>query len=307
MNLLPPIVACLLSAQQAPTASPPSTPPSTAPQIAPAAAPAGAATVDGILAALERVGAEMKDFQAKIVYETFDDLTQETSRRFGTLVLEGTGMSRRFAIVFERMQVISHEPGAEDKVRSDSSRDHWIYSDGWLTEINLELKSVIKRQVMEPGKQFDPLKLGEGPFPLPIGQPKTTVLEQFDVTLCELPLVPLLRSVTDVDGLKLVPKPGTAMAKDYADVRVFYTRANTTAQTRSTHDPALRAMYLTQLNKNTVTVLLNDPKINAGIDEIQRELLKQPDLTKPEWDPKQWAIDIRPLKAAQADDAPAKK
>ncbi|MDZ4829211.1 MAG: hypothetical protein SGJ09_03315 [Phycisphaerae bacterium] len=305
MILLPQILACALTVQQGPIVPPQSVPPSPGSQTAPASV--SSVSVDDILASLEKVGAEMKDFQAKIIYETFDDLTQETSRRFGTLVLDGTGMSRRFAIVFEKMQVISHEPGAEDKVRSDSSRDHWIYSDGWLTEINLELKSVIKRQVMEPGKQFDPLKLGEGPFPLPIGQPKAAVLEQFDVTLCEMPPVPLLTSVTNVDGLKLVPKPGTAMAKDYADVRVFYSRAGATNQAGATHDPALRAMYLTQPNKNTVTVLLNDPKINAGIDEKQRELLTQPDLTKPEWDPKQWAIDIRPLKAAQADNSPAKK
>ena len=248
------------------------------------------ATVDSLLTALEETGASLKDFQAKIVYETFDSFGEELQRRRGTIALEGIGTARRFAIQFNLTQIIVRDPDGTEKVTPDGSRDLWVYSDGWLTEVNLKRKSVIKRQVSEPGKQFDPLKLGEGPFPLPIGQPKQAVLDQFDTSLCELSDMQLLKSVTDVDGLKLVPKAGTPMAKDYSEVQVFYAKTS----------HALRGMHLKKADsKDTITVLLIEPKINAGLSDEQRGTLTQPDLTKPEWDPREWAIDIRPLRVAK--------
>jgi len=41
-----------------------------------------------------------------------------------------------------------------------------------------------KRQVVAPGESFDPLSI-DGPFPLPLGQKRETVLARFDVKLIE--------------------------------------------------------------------------------------------------------------------------
>jgi hypothetical protein len=39
--------------------------------------------------------------------------------------------------------------------------------------------------VLRPGEKVNLLKLGEGPFPLPIGQKRDDVKRQFDVTLAK--------------------------------------------------------------------------------------------------------------------------
>ncbi|MFO0827911.1 MAG: hypothetical protein U0572_07140 [Phycisphaerales bacterium] len=288
MSIASSILALLVLAHQTPPASPPATP-APAPQSSPAPA-----TVDEILAALEKAGEGLKDFQGNIVYESYDAFSEETQRRYGSLVLDGVGPSRRFAFVFDRLETMTRDPDGTERVDPDESRDHWVYADGWLTEINSKQKSVIKRQIAEEGKPIDPLKLGEGPFPLPIGQARAAVLEQFDATTCELPALPLFKSVKDVNGLKLVPKPGTRMAEDYVEVQLFYVRADT----------ALRCMHLKEKNGNSITVLLAKPKLNGGLSAEQRALLEQPDLSKPEWDPKVWAVDVHRLGAAPPAPAP---
>jgi hypothetical protein len=75
-------------------------------------------------------------------------------------------------------------------------------------------------------KRQDPLKLGEGPFPLPFGQKKDEVTARFDAKL-----VPALETV-DVDSLKarlaetyqlvLTPKANAGISTKVKEVRVWY-------------------------------------------------------------------------------------
>jgi outer membrane lipoprotein-sorting protein len=91
---------------------------------------------------------------------------------------------------------------------------------------------MIKREVVPAGRAFDPLKIGEGPFPVPIGQKRDDILKRFVAEL--LPAedgivgnVPsdtqkLKDFVTKAKAyqLKLTPKPG--QDQDFKEVRLWY-------------------------------------------------------------------------------------
>lgn len=262
----------LALAAQAPPAQPPV-------DVPPGAVDCG--TVDQLLTRLERVGDEVRSFRAGLAYEKYDAFLDEAEQRFGRLVLEGTGDGRRFAFLFDRF----YDGGG----REESMRDHWLYAGGWLTEANHDRKTFTKRQIVEPGKRFDPLKLGEGPFPVPFGQAKAEVEARFAVELCEVPPLPRLRSITDVCGLRLLPKEGSAMAKDTEKIEVFYEREGL----------ALRAIVLSGRNGDRTTVVFSRPALNVDLSAEDRALLA---LADP--DPRDgWAIDIRPWQGPQDESA----
>ena len=71
--------------------------------------------------------------------------------------------------------------------------------------------------MLRPGEKIDLLKLGEGPFPLPIGQKKEAVHEQFEVTK-----EPALKD--DPPGtvrVRLIPKPGTQFERKFDAIDVW--------------------------------------------------------------------------------------
>jgi hypothetical protein len=238
--------------------------------------------VDELLTRLETAADGLEDFTAQIVLEKYDALLDETERRYGKLVLEAidspssaegspsVGRDRRFAFLFDRF--------IDGSGIEDASRDHWIFAGGWLAEVNHKRKTFTKRQIVEPGKRFDPLKLGEGPFPLPLGQPKQEVLSRFEVSMAGDPTLPLFKGLQQVDGLRLVPKPGTPMAKETEQVEVWYDRATLLP----------RGLTLRQRTGDRTAVLLLKPTRNAGLNAEERELLTMPVL-----DPAEWAIEIR--------------
>lgn len=263
------LIAILPFASTPPADAPP---PSAPPEVSAPVEPAVDAKVDELLTRLEAAAGDLRDFAAGIAYERFDSILEETERRFGRLVLEGQGKDRTLALLFDEF--------IDGSGRSDRTRDHWLFKDGWLIEINEKSKTVTERQVAPPGSNFDPLKLGEGPFPIPLGQPKAEVLKRFRVEDLDRSDAPLLTSLPPCRGLRLVPLPGTDFAKDTAAVEVWYEP--------ETLSPL--GLVIRQVNGDRTAVRLIKPARNAGLSEADRALL-----TRPEIDPTQWAIDRRPL------------
>jgi hypothetical protein len=265
------LIATLSLLATPPEASPPPVPP--APEAAAeAASPAVPPAVDDLLTRLESAANDLRDFSANIAYERFDALIEETERRFGRLVLEGQGKERKLALLFDEY--------IDGSGRSDRTRDHWLFLDGWLVEINEKAKTVTERQIAPPGSTFDPLKLGEGPFPIPLGQPKAEVLKRFRVDDLGKSDAPLLKSLPPCRGLRLVPIEGTEFAKETAAVEVWYEPESLSPL----------GLVIRNVNGDTVAVRLVKPARNAGLSEADRTLL-----AKPEINPTQWAIDRRPL------------
>ena len=256
----------------------PSAPAAPAPAPALATAPAARfADADALLTAVERTSDSLRDFRANITLETTDDVTGDTERRLGQLVFvqeEGKPATRRFAVVFEKF--------IDGSGRMDERPVRYIYADGWLTEADFKQRTLVRRQLARAGEQYDPLKPGEGPVPLPIGQRRADVLARFDASLATAPdSTLLLKSARAMVGVRLKPKPGMA-DRDLVDASVWY-------DAQSLVPVGVEA----QRKSGRTVVSLRDATMNGGIDAAQQALLSLAEKVTTGW-----RVDERPLPVA---------
>ena len=283
-----PVTPVTPSAPAAPGApnTPPTTTPTPALAPAPAPAPSPAPTTapaphfvdaDALLTAVERTSDLLRDFRANITLETTDDVTGDTERRLGQLVFvqeEGKPATRRFAVVFEKF--------IDGSGRMDERPVRYIYADGWLTEADFKQRTLVRRQLARAGEQYDPLKPGEGPVPLPIGQRRADVLARFDASLATAPnSTILLKSARPMIGVRLKPKPGMA-DRDLVEASVWY-------DAQSLVPVGVEA----QRKSGRTVVSLRDATMNGGIDDAQRALLSLAEKVT-----SGWRVDERPLAVA---------
>jgi hypothetical protein len=203
---------------------------------------------DELLERLERSHTDLRDFQADIVYHKWDNVLKRTEIRTGEVIYQvKPGGSKRFAILLERLIV------------RNRARDH------------------------PPDKQFDPLKLGEGPFPLPVGQPAEEVRARFNVRRLHVPQDEALAerlAGRDLDGLLLEPKPDTPQADEFEQAEIFYDRESLLPV----------GVSVTEANGDRKTVILTDLKRDAGVDESKLSI-EEPDALDG------WRIDVEPYAA----------
>lgn len=163
---------------------------------------------------------------------------------------EGQSMPPRrgFAVEFDTLLV-------DNQVRTERKR---IAFDGrWLAEFLPEEHQVTRQRVALPGERADPLRIGEGPFPIPIGQKKDDLLARFEATLPAsedgfggaLPA-----SLKDTWQLRLVPKPGTEEAEQFREIRLWYRKADLLPRlARAVHeDGAASEILLIDLKRNEI-------------------------------------------------------
>ncbi|MGC4032626.1 MAG: hypothetical protein QM754_13015 [Tepidisphaeraceae bacterium] len=87
-----------------------------------------------------------------------------------------------------------------------------------LTERDYSLKKQTIRQIRQPGQKLNLFKLGEGPFPLPIGQKREDVLKEFDVKELKNDDPKVLAVV------ELTPKKETKLADKFDSITVAIDR-----------------------------------------------------------------------------------
>ncbi len=241
-----------------------------------------------LLETLERSAESLSAFTASVHYEVEDALLGDKVIRKGELIYRvvpdaNPGAADPGAGAGEKSFAILFNSRIENRRKRDQ-RVHYIFSGRWLIEIDNDEKLFIKREIVRPGEEFDPFKLGQGPLPLPIGQSKDEVLARFDASLCKLPddgPLKKLKGAVDVDGLLLVPKPGSTAAEDFEQIEVFYDR--------KTHLP-VGIKLIEAGSGNRKTARLDDAKRNPELTEAELAKLsiEEPDAT-------QWRIDVRPL------------
>jgi len=233
------------------------------------------ASADALLDALERSTNDLRDVRAEVIYDRLDAVTEDRERRTGRLVLaQSSDGARRFGIVFDRF--IDSAGHASPQVQ------RFAFGDGWLVEFDDARKQSIARQLAPEGSRLDPLKLGEGPLPLPVGQRADEVRRRFTVSLAPPPDAPLLKSLTDVQGVVLTPKKGSGVDEDFEEVRVWY-------DTRTFVPMGVVARLK---GGDIKTVLLRQVVRNGGLDAASSAML---DRTVPEG----WQQDRRPWRKAQ--------
>jgi hypothetical protein len=240
-------------------------------------APAPHASADALLEALEKATRGLRDFQAQVIYDRLDAITEDRERRTGRIILEQDGADppqRRFAIAFDRfIDAAGH---------ASPQNQRFAFASGWLVEFDDARRQAIERQLVPEGKSLDPLRLGEGPLPLPVGQRADDVRRRFTATLAPAPEAPLLKALDGVQGLVLVPRAGTSVSEDFEEVRIWY----------DLRTLAPVGVLARMKGGDLKTVLLRNVQVNAGLDPSALEALR---VEVPEG----WVRDRRPWRPAQ--------
>jgi hypothetical protein len=236
--------------------------------------------VGDLLDVLERSGDDLHTFTASVIYEVEDALLGDTVIRQGRIVyrVDPETRARSFAILFDFK--------VENRRKIEKSK-HYVFSGRWLAEIDRDQKLFIKHEVAPEGREIDPLKLGEGPFPLPIGQKRRDVEDRFDASLLPTPVSGLLGRLKDrgeVDGLLLKPRADTAAAKDIERIELFYDRA--------THLPV--GVSLIERNGDRKTALLSDLRRNPDLTDAETAALSVETPTGADWE-----VDVRLLEKSE--------
>jgi len=112
------------------------------------------------------------------------------------------------------------------KQKRDEKRQ-FVFDGEWYAERDFANKQFTKRRIVAPGQQGDPLKIGEGPFPVPIGQAKADILNRFSAEL-----VPFADGLDDAAAgrafmqgtyqLKLTPREKSPEARNFKVLRLWY-------------------------------------------------------------------------------------
>jgi len=141
-----------------------------------------ASDLDTILDALNARGQNLADFTADVVLHTIDMRTGQDTSQIGTVVFQNRkGVDSRIKVAFETKRT---DEGIGHPIMQKQKLDY-LLDKGWLTDRDYQKKLEVKRQVLRPDQKMNLLKLGEGPFPLPIGQDKEDVKKQFTVSKVE--------------------------------------------------------------------------------------------------------------------------
>lgn len=131
-----------------------------------------------LLDALETADRDIETFHSKIIYERYFALQDDRHTRGGDLYYKVEGEAggaerpvRTFGVHFDWLVL----DGAKRE-----ERQAWMFNGQWLVEKRFEAKQYVAHQIARPGERIDPLRLGEGPLPIPIGQRKADILARYD-------------------------------------------------------------------------------------------------------------------------------
>ena len=219
-------------------------------------------SVDEILDALDAREKGFKTFTASVkLSETATDFEDVTARS-GKVVYQDQGDGKaRIRVSFDTLQ--------KNEGKKINEKLDYELIDGKLIERNYKTHSQTTQQVIRPGQKIDVFKLGEGPFPLPIGQPKEEVHKQFDVKKADA-------SKDNPDPpatvhIQLIPNAETRLAQKFKQIDVW-------PEVKS-HMP----IRITTRDHNETmdrTTELSDVKINPQVSDQDLDLGKLPD---PNW------------------------
>lgn len=190
-------------------------------------------TADDLLGALERSGRAIESLRAGIRYTKTFALAGDEQVRVGEFYYQGSPSleqggvhqprPRKLAVYFESLQ-LGTGPGS----RIDRDPKGYIFDGQWLVETLPAQRRMVKSQVVAPGETFDPLRLGEGPFPIPIGQRRDEILSRFHAELLPsesgLTSEPLIRRMQELPTyqLRLIPRRAYAREIGLDEVRLWY-------------------------------------------------------------------------------------
>ena len=195
------------------------------------------ASVDDTLDALHDAGKDLQSLSADVTLTDVDTggMGNDPTIHTGKIVIQRKDGDTRALISIDKKKVGN---------RTEVERRDILLEGPNLIIRDYQNKKQTTDQVRRPGEKVDLFKLGQGPFPLPVGQTKEDVKQQFDV------------SEVAPGKLKLIPKPGTDLARKFKQITVTLDSATHFPSTIETLDP----------NETTdTTATLSNVKINSPV------------------------------------------
>jgi hypothetical protein len=202
--------------------------------------------VDSVLEQLDQVGKSLHDFSARIkLIETDNTLLNETVRAGTVWFQKRPDGSARIRVLLDRRL-------SEDQKRAFPEKIEYLLDGPWLVDRNYQTKNEVRRQVLKPGQKMDLFKLGEGPFPMPIGQNPQDVHRIFDVKSAPAAKDDPAGSV----HLQLIPRPNTDLAGKMAQIDVWVDQKTHMPVRIDTQDVKKQTTRSTELKD----IVVNSPK-----------------------------------------------
>ena len=249
-----------------------SAPPATQPTNNPSAA----SGVDDLLDALDRSGRDLRNLSSVVKLTEIDNDTGDSVVRLGRVAMRRDDAGQvTFLVTFVGVQTNADDPDADEHPQIRPEKIVYLLQGDELTDRNYKTKSEVRRKLPADQAGRDLLKLGEGPFPLPIGQPKEEVRKEFDVRELD-PSKPAENELAEpatpgARRLRLTPKATSPLAADFSWIEIDVSL-----------DTGLPAKVIT-LNKAgseaRVTALRN-LKINA---DLPADALALEEIDKSDW------------------------
>jgi len=244
-------------------------PPPTAARPPAAAAPAGDMTIDQALDALDQRGQDLRSFHGNVSLKEEDANTMLGSRRTGQVWYQQRGPGDA------RMRVTFDQKSDSAGKKITPERIEYLLDKGWLDDRDYQKRIEVRRQVLRPNEKVNLLKLGEGPFPLPIGQKKEEVRKLFKVEKVKL-------ERGDPSGtvhLVLTPIPKSQFAGKFSVIDVWMDLQSHMPVRIDTADPK---------GNITRSTTLENVRINPDLSDK--------DFALPDVNPAQWNIMVEPFK-----------
>ena len=217
-------------------------------------------TSDDLLAALENADAGFRSLQSDLRKTK----TRSEIEGGGQLIYEGRVMFRSDPATPpnskpQRMFQVDFTSLTADNVRRPEVRT-FIFDGAWFVERQPDVKQIHKRRVVPPGETIDPLAIGEGPFPIPIGQKRERILQRFSAELrpaddfpdAAQPGVALPPNLKDTYQLKLIPRATAQESKQFHEIRIWYRKSDLLPRIARTidRDDAINVFLLTNIKLN---------------------------------------------------------
>lgn len=238
------------------------------------------APAEEFLDQLETADKDLRTLRARVLYDRVFELQGDRQKWEGTLVYESrpaagaaaaSHANRRFLVRFEKSQI---GPRVDE-----NDKKQFLFDGRWFIERNERMKSLTKREVVAEGQTMDPMRLGDSPFPLPIGQKKADILSRYDVRLIDATVEleahepdeqeALAKFVEGCKQIVLVPKPEERERSKVRldEVRLWYKPSQVKDASGATVERWLPRMART-VNKEGVTIVqLVRPQLNEGVTE----------------------------------------
>jgi outer membrane lipoprotein-sorting protein len=225
-------------------------------------------SIDDVLDALDRCGQDLAGFDASVKLTETDNQLQSATTRTGKVWLQKKGPNDA------RLRVMFDKTLEEKNVRNE--KIEYMLDGAWLIERDYKKHNQTRRQVLRPGEKINLFKLGEGPFPMPIGQKKEDVKKQFEVRKAK----PARDDPPGTVHIILKPLAGTPLAKKVGMLDVWVDMKSQMPVRIDTLDPRQTTTRSTEFS-----AIRRNPNPPLG----------DADFTLPKIDESQWNIHDEPF------------